>query len=150
MQQAVAVERSIWIDAPRERAWSADTEPEQLDRWYANCCNWDIPALQVGTRIRFYDTSGENDEQIATIDVVDPPREFTMRWLPDQTYPGMTLITSFLLEVEGNGTRVTIRESGYEALPPDERQEWLDATGSGYTMSMENLKAHVEGTALPY
>jgi uncharacterized protein YndB with AHSA1/START domain len=150
MQQAIAVERSIWIDAPRERAWSAVTEPAQLDRWYANCCNWDIPALQVGTRIRFYDTSGENDEQIATIAVVDPPREFTVRWLPDQTYPGTTLITSFLLEAEGSGTRVTIRESGYEALPDDDRQEWLDATGSGYTMSMENLKAHVEGKALPY
>ena len=69
-------------------------------------------------------------------DVVDPPREFTVRWLPDQTFPGMTLITSFLLDEEDGGVRVTIRESGYEALSGDERQEWMDATGGGYTMSL--------------
>ena len=28
-----AVERSIWIKAPREQVWQALTEPEHLERW---------------------------------------------------------------------------------------------------------------------
>ncbi len=150
MQEKIAVERSIWIDAPRERVWQAVTEPKHLNQWYATYYHWDIPALHVGATVKFYNKDNHADMQIATIAIVDPPREFTVRWQPDKEYPAMTLTTTFLLEEEDGGTRATIRESGYESLPDDVRQQWLDATGGGYTMSMENLKAHVEGRNLSY
>jgi hypothetical protein len=44
---------------------------------------------------------------------------------------------------------MTIRESGYEAVPEDERQAWLDQTGDGYAVSVANLKALVEGIPFP-
>lgn len=150
MEQTIAVERSIWIAAPRERAWHAVTEPEHLDQWYAAYYRWDIPSLQVGTTVKFYNKDDDTDVQIATIEIFDPPRQFTLRWQPDKQYPAMTLVTTFMLEEENGGTRVTISESGYEAIPDDERQQWFDATANGYTMSMENLKAHLEGRDLPY
>jgi uncharacterized protein YndB with AHSA1/START domain len=150
MEQAIAVERSIWIDTSLEKAWRAVTEPEHLNQWYATYYHWHIPALQVGTTVRFYNKDHHEDAQIATIEVVDPPREFTVRWQPQPQSPTTLLVTSFLLAEENNGTRVTISESGYETIPADERQQWLDATGGGYTMSMENLKAHLEGRDLPY
>jgi uncharacterized protein YndB with AHSA1/START domain len=153
MATPVAVERSIWIDAPREKAWRAVTEVQHLDQWYATCCNWEIPALQVGTTIKFFHkekNASVPDALIATIAVLDPPREFTLRWQPDKTYPSLNLITSFLLEDENGGTRVTIHESGYEALPTEECQGWTDATGMGYAGSLENLKALLEGTPLPH
>ena len=62
----------------------------------------------------------------------------------------LRLVTTFLLEEEGGGARVTLRESDYEAIPVEERQQWLDQSGGGYTMSMENLKANLEGRILPY
>jgi len=148
--EKLAVERSIWIDAPRERAWRAVTEPAQLDQWYATYYRWEIPTLQVGVTIKFYHKDNKTDIMLATIEVVDPPRQFTLRWQPDQQYPATTLVTTFLLEEEAGGTRVTINEAGYETLPEDVRQKWVDATGEGYTMSMENLKAHLEGRSLPY
>jgi uncharacterized protein YndB with AHSA1/START domain len=148
--EKLAVERTIWIAAPRERAWRAVTEPEQLDQWYATYYRWEIPALQVGTTIKFYNKDDDTDIQLATIEVVDPPRQFTLRWQPHPQYPATTLATTFFLAEENGGTRVTINESGYESLPDDERQQWLDATGAGYTMSMENLKAHLEGRSLPF
>jgi uncharacterized protein YndB with AHSA1/START domain len=148
--EKVAVERGVWIAAPLERAWRAVTEPEQLDRWYATSYRWDIPALQTGETVKFYNKENAADLQIATIEVVDPPREFTLRWRPDREHPAVTLVTTFRLAAEGGGTRVTISESGYEALPDEVRQQWLDATGGGYSMSMENLKAHLEGRSLPH
>lgn len=148
--EQVAVERSIWINASRTRAWRAVTEPEHLNQWYATYYHWEIPALQVGTTVRFYNKDDNADHQIARIEVVDPPRKFTLRWEPDPRYPAMTLITTFMLEEENGGTRVTISESGYEALPDDVRQTWFDATAGGYTMSMENLKAYLEGRKVPH
>ena len=72
--------------------------------------------------------------------VLDPPHEFTLRWGPTPDYPQVALVTSFLLSEEGGGTRATIREMGYEQVPAEERQQWLDATG-GYAISVENLRA---------
>lgn len=46
-------------------------------------------------------------------------------------------MTSFLLAEENGGTRVTIRE-------------WAEKAGEGCTMSMENLKALLEGRELPH
>jgi uncharacterized protein YndB with AHSA1/START domain len=150
--EAVAIERSVWIAVPRERAWQAVTQPQHLDQWYATYYRWDIPALQVGAPVKFYgkDPDTASDIQTATIQVVDPPREFTLRWQSPPDYPAVSLLTSFLLAEENGGTRVTIHESGYENVPEAERQQWLDATGGGYGMSVENLKAHLEGRPIPY
>ena len=148
--EKIAVERSIWINAPRERVWRAVTEPGQLDQWYAAYYRWDIPALEAGAFVKFYNKDDSTDAQVAAIEVIDPPREFTLRWGPDREYPALTLVTSFLLEEENGGTRATIRESGYELLPEGDRQKWMEAAGGGYTMSMENLSALVEGRSLPY
>ena len=148
--EAIAVERSIWIATSIERAWQAVTDPQQLNRWYATYYHWDIPSLQVGATVKFYNKDNPEDHQIATIEVVDPLQQFTLRWQPDRQYPEVTLVTSFLLAEENDGTRVTIHESGYEALSDDLRQQWLDATGNGYTMSMENLKAFLEGRSIPH
>jgi uncharacterized protein YndB with AHSA1/START domain len=146
----IAVERSIWIDTLPERAWQAVTEVEQLNRWYATYYHWKIPALTVGETVMFYNKDNEADAQIATIAVVDPPKEFTLRWQSSTDYPAVSLVTSFLLAAENGGTRVTIHESGYENVPEAERQQWLDNTGHGYTLSMENLKAHLEGRPIPH
>lgn len=102
--------------------------------------------------MKFYNKAPEKhtDLQIATIEVVDPPRQFTLRWHSSQEYPAVSLVTTFLLVEENGGTRVTHHESGYESIPAAERQQWLDATGAGYTLSMENLKAHLEGRSLPH
>lgn len=113
-----------------------------MTRWYATQFAWEIPTLAVGAAVKFY---SPDTTQLITIEVVDPPRQFTLRWHSEPE-----LITTFLLEEENDGTRVTMSESGYAAVPTAARQQWLDATGAGYVMSMENLKAHIEGRSLPY
>jgi uncharacterized protein YndB with AHSA1/START domain len=140
--ETIAVERSIWIAAPRERVWRAITDPEQLTQWYAPGCPWDIPALQVGATVTFYNT--DTDIQRGTIEVVAPPHQLTLRWQPDQTYPATTLVTTFLLAEEHSGTQVTIIEAGYESLPENVRQHRLDETAQGYGESLELLKVYLE------
>jgi uncharacterized protein YndB with AHSA1/START domain len=144
----LAAERTIWIDANRESVWYAITDAKQLDQWYAPGSTWEMPTLKVGATVWFHHLSSET--LTATIDVYEPMDEFVLRWQPDKTYPELVLVTTFFLEAEAGGTRVTINECGYSALPAEIRQEWVDGTNEGYGMSMENLKAHVEGRRIPH
>jgi hypothetical protein len=114
-------------------------------------CTWvnlgDSDAEDGGT-VTFHHMSSET--LLATIDFLDPMVEFVLRWQPDKTYPELILVTTFVLEDDANGTRVTINECGYIALPEDIRQEWVDGTNVGYGMSLENLKALIEGRSIPH
>lgn len=88
----------------------------------------------MGAKLKFH--NADTEIMFATIEVLNPQREFTLRW--DRLEPsGALLMTSFLLAEENGGTRVTIRE-------------WAEKAGEGYTMSMENLKALLEGRELPH
>jgi uncharacterized protein YndB with AHSA1/START domain len=134
----LTVERSIWINASRERVWSAITDPEQLGIWFAPGAKWEIPNLKIGGTVKFYNT--ETDIAVHIIEVLNPPREFSLSWEEE----GRGMRTTFLLEEEKNGTRVTIVESGFELLREEIRQKRFNETTKGYGMSLQNLKAHVE------
>lgn len=69
-------------------------------------------------------------------------------WIVRWEEPGETpasMLTTFRLADENGGTRVTVIEDGFEALPTEVRQKRVDQTGHGYSMSMAHLKKHVEG-----
>jgi hypothetical protein len=63
-----------------------------------NILSREIPALQVGTTVKLYNKDDRITHQIASIEVVDPPRQFALRWQPDPHYSAMTLVRIFMLE----------------------------------------------------
>lgn len=140
--KTLAVERSVLIDASPQRVWQAITDPAQLEQWYAPGCPWEIPALQAGATVKFHNT--DTDIQLATIEVLEPLREFTLRWQLDPMHPGLTLTNSFRLEPENGRTRVTISQAGYDSLPEDMRQEQLDQDAAAYAAIVESLQNYLE------
>jgi hypothetical protein len=50
-EKSFAVERSIWIAAPRQRVWSAITDPLQIEMWFSPGTSWKLTALEVGGRL---------------------------------------------------------------------------------------------------
>lgn len=141
--ETVAVERSVLIEAPRPRVWQAITDPTQLEQWYAPGCAWEIPDLQEGATVKFHNT--DTDIQLATIEALDPLKEFTLRWQLDPAHPGITLLNSFLLEEADGSTRVTVSQAGYESLPDGMREEQLRQDADAYTAIAESLKSYPEG-----
>ena len=138
----VVIERRVWINAPRQRVWRAITEPEHLEQWYAPGCPWVIPTLEIGAKVNFYNTV--TDIQVATIEVVEAPHRFTLRWQLDQKNPEITLVNTFLLEEENGGTHVIASQAGYESLPDEIRQQQLAQDADAYTAIVESLKAYLE------
>ena len=140
--ETLAVERSVLIDAPRERVWKAVTDPAHLEKWYAPGCPWEIPLLDVGQTVKFHNT--DTDIQLATIEELEPLHRFTLRWELDPAHPGITLLNSFTLEEENGSTRATISQAGYESLPDGVREEQFRQDADAYTAIAESLKSYLE------
>jgi uncharacterized protein YndB with AHSA1/START domain len=140
--ETLAVERSIWIAATLEQVWPALTEPAQLEQWYAVGCPWEIPELKVGAAVRFFNTP--EDVLPAVIEALEPPRLWSLRWLPTAATPGSNVVTTFRLDAENGGTRVTINEAGYETTPEAGRREWMEQARAGYGESLRSLAALYE------
>jgi uncharacterized protein YndB with AHSA1/START domain len=141
--EPLAVERSVWIAATRERVWRAITDANQINQWWGGDDHWEIPALQVGATITF---GHGDDRMIATLAVVDPPRQLTINWPPQPQYHAVAMSTSYRLDEEEGGTRVVVIETGFEALPDDIRAQRFDSTAQGYETVLADLKAYVERT----
>ena len=146
-EKSFAVERSIWIAAPRERVWSAITDPTQLENWFSPGTSWTLTALEVGGRLFIPDPDTGDETNVQVIQLLDPPEHFVTHSLPES--PGSSEVTAYLLQEERGGTRLTITNSGYELLPDDRRWSAMEQNAFGFGMMLENLRAYLESRDLP-
>lgn len=135
----ITLQRSVWINAPREKVWQAVTDPEKIAQWFAPGAAFS----QKGDRICVQ--MGDREVEVAVVETVDPPRQITTRHLPDRR-----LSTTYLLEEENGGTRFTVIESGLETLDAEARQKHLNQNGAGWELALANLRVVVEGGDLPH
>jgi uncharacterized protein YndB with AHSA1/START domain len=139
----LTVERSIWINAPRERVWQAITDPVHLAQWLLP------PALGAQMKRDANDMisvcMGPMEIPIAILEALDPPRQVHSRSLPDRL-----IVTTYILDEENGGTRVTVTMTGFEALPADAREDRLAPSGAAWEKALANLKACVAGAELPF
>jgi len=146
MQTAMKIERSIVIKADQARVWKALTTPTEIAKWF-QVFNFD--QLKAGQRIH---TSWEpNDavdfnETFGEITLVEPISRFGFSWqvaLPDPT----STFVIFDLETTADGTRVTVTETGWEALPADQREKRFNDNSGGWAEMIQSLARYVEGQA---
>ena len=139
----IAVEHTIWLAAPRERVWQAVTEPEQIAQWFLP------PILQAQMKRdasgKLFVCMGEMEIPVASIEVIDPLRQVTIQGLPDQL-----IAATYTLAEEKDGTQLTVTVNGFEALPEAARQERQGPTSAGWEKALQNLKAFIDGQALPF
>lgn len=140
------VERSIWINAPRERVWRAVTDPAQVGEWFSPGTQWRGTGLVVGGQFGVYNPETDSDMYIQIIDVVDPPHQFVTHSAP----PEKPYVTAWTLTEEKGGTRLTLTYTGYELVPEAERWMNMEQNTFGFGMMLENLAAYIEGRSLPY
>ncbi|CAM3583695.1 SRPBCC family protein [Paenibacillus lupini] len=147
--QSLIVECSIDIDRPIDAVWQAVTEAEALSQWYSPGSPWEITEHKEGASALFHHSPGKyhSGTEVTTlraeITAFEPPHRFALRW----DYTGandVPVTTTFRLHESNGGTQVTMAESGYE------NAEQAEPVKQGYTMSLENLKAHLEGNRLPH
>jgi uncharacterized protein YndB with AHSA1/START domain len=141
-ERSFAVERSIWINASRERVWDAITDPVQLEAWFSPGTPWKLTALTLGGRFFVPDPETGDETYAQVIDHLERPGRFVTRSIPES--PGSSETTAYLLQEERGGTRLTITNSGYQLLAGDERWSTMEQNAFGFGMMLENLRAYVE------
>jgi uncharacterized protein YndB with AHSA1/START domain len=139
------IERELILSVSQDRVWAAITNPRKLEKWFGSKA--EIARLAVGEPIIF--GWGEDEQYRGRIEAVDPSHHFAYRWssgakdmvTPFDEMPS-TLVT-FRLEAVPQGTRLTLVESGFAALPENLRgKEWQE-NNSGWNAELDDLQAYL-------
>ena len=142
------IEKQITLDAPRSRVWRALTEVKQFNAWFGvSLATPFAPGAEVSGRlaIRGY----EHVTLTIWIETMEPDRFFSFRWHPYAIEPGVdysaepTTLVSFTLEDAGAGTRLTIVESGFDAIPESRRAKAFSMNRNGWNGQAENIRKYL-------
>lgn len=147
-EQQIAIERSIWIKAPRARVWQALTDPQQFQQWFSPTTPWVLTQLAVGGRLYVSDPETKAELYTSIIEVLDPPVQFVLRH-PNDTPGAGDKRTNYTLTEENGGTRLTLLYLGYELDEADARWAAMEQSTFGFGLMLQNIQALLEGRPLP-
>jgi uncharacterized protein YndB with AHSA1/START domain len=134
------IEQEIVIEAPPELVWELVTDPEHVGAWFGDRAEIDLrPGGDAAFSWQSYGTF------LARVETVEPPRFFSYRWArPADTAPaeGNSTLVEFSLAAEGEGTRLTVVESGFAALAlsEDEKAQHFGDNTEGWNIELGHLR----------
>jgi uncharacterized protein YndB with AHSA1/START domain len=144
------IERSVVVNAPRERVWRALSNAEEFGTWFR--ANLQGQQFAPGQRARGPMTypGYEHIYFDAVIERIEPMDLLSFHWHPYAVDPAQdyskeepTLVTFTLGEAAGNGTLLTIVESGFDKVPSERRLEAFRMNSRGWDGQIENIIRHV-------
>jgi len=145
------IEKQVTLDAPRSRVWRALTDVAQFNAWFGVKLSAPFaPGAEVSGQITIRDY--EHVKMTIWIETMEPERFFSFRWHPYAIEPGIdyadepTTLVSFTLEDSGKGTRLTIVESGFDAIPESRRAKAFAMNSSGWSGQAENIRKFLAAT----
>jgi len=142
--------KTIDLKASVDRVWRAITDHNEFGEWFRAVLE---KPFEVGEQ-----TAGnitypgyEHMRLEAMVKTMDTNTLFAFTWSPIPDESGnaplgrMETLAEFKLEAIESGTRLTIIESGFAALPEDvDRTEALHRSAEGWEIQTQNIAAHVE------
>lgn len=142
------IEKQIDLKAPVSRVWRALTDYREFNAWFG--VTFDTPFV-VGQTTRGRNTHPGHEHM--TVEVVvrkmETERLFAYTWHPyavdpkaDYSQEPPTLV-EFLLEEIPSGTRLRVRESGFDSIPASRRPEAFRRHEAGWAGQMQNIANHV-------
>ena len=145
------IEKQVTLDAPRSRVWRALTDVAQFNAWFGVKLSAPFaPGAEVSGQITIRDY--EHVKMTIWIETMEPERFFSFRWHPYAIETGVdyaaepTTLVSFTLEDAGQGTRLTIVESGFDAIPESRRAKAFAMNSSGWAGQAENIRKFLAAT----
>lgn len=153
------IERSILVTATKARVWRALTDPGEFRQWFGLSVDG---VFTPGAHLRGTIVGTSVDPEVAAmqgphkdkpfemvVEALEPERRFAYRWHPGSADPDfdyesepMTRV-EFTLEAADGGTRVTVVESGFDALQLPRRIEAFEGNQEGWTIMMGVLQKYV-------
>ena len=139
------IQKQVTLDVPRSRVWRALTDVAQFNAWFGVSLTTPFtPGAEVSGKI-----SVRNYDRVTMtiwIETMEPERLFSFRWHPYAIEQGIdysaepTTLVSFTLEEVAGGTRLTIVETGFDAIPESRRAKAFSMNSSGWAGQAENIR----------
>ena len=142
------IARDVVIAAPVERVWDLVTTAEHLGAWFGDD-GADIDLRPGGALVLRWK---EHSTVHGRVETVEPYSRFSFHWLAggcdtpaaDEPADGTSTLVEFTLVPEGDGTRLTVVESGFStlALSPAAREERFASHTGGWAFELGELADH--------
>jgi uncharacterized protein YndB with AHSA1/START domain len=131
---------AVEIEAPRERIFELFTTPEELVKWWPDAASFE--AREGGSLELRFEGRGE---VAGTITRFDPPNGLGFTWMRAVAPEIVTHVDIELTELDGGGTRVELKHTGWEAVPEDQVAEWRGIHEAGWRHFLGCLRKLAEG-----
>lgn len=142
------IEKSAFIAAPVRKVWSALTDHRQFGEWF----RVDLAEPFVvgrSTRGAMTYPGYEGWPWESRTEAMEEPRLFAFSWAhvverDEDVDAAPRTRVEFRLEAEGEGTRLHVVESGFDAVPAGRRGELMRGNEEGWAIQLGNIKAYAE------
>ena len=149
MAELSRIDRTIEIKASPEQVYRALTSRDELSAWFQVRIEGDIkPGNEVWMTSEHPDHAGQRWP--VRIVELTPPRRVVWQWHPGQVDPAFdyskephTTVT-FTLEPSGQGTRLSLSETGFEGISLERRAKALADNSQGWSEVLVWLQRYVE------
>jgi uncharacterized protein YndB with AHSA1/START domain len=139
------IEKQVTLEAPRSRVWRALTDVTQFNIWFGVRLTTPFaPGAEVSGKFR--NAKYEHITLTIWIEAMEPEQFFSFRWHPYAIEEGVdfsaepTTLVTFALEDAAGGTRLTIVESGFDAIPESRRAKAFSMNSNGWNGQVENIR----------
>lgn len=109
-----SIERELYIEASPEVVYQVVSDPDHVSQWWPDEARYEAVVGSPG-EILFADADGGKVEAFTVVEL-QPPTRFAFRWTHpagEEAVPGNSLLVTFELVPQGEGTLVRFRETGF-------------------------------------
>ncbi len=145
---AERIVKTIDLRAPVSQVWRALTDPAEFGQWFRVTLDGPFRPGTVSTGMMTY-PGYEHCPWRAVIERMDHERILSFRWHDFDESSGIDISeqpmtrVEFHLEPTTDGTRLTITESGFDAIPVPRRIEVLRGNTKGWDVQANNIATHL-------
>lgn len=142
--ESFSVTRTVTIAASPDKVWAAITKPEHIIHWAGQAAT--IDSLEVGGKGAW--TWEKYGTVPLVIEQIDPPHSITYRWGShddDAVDPERSTAFQFTLEPDGEGTKLTVVETGFDGW--GDPVEHMEGNREGWDHELDELVVYLEGAA---
>lgn len=143
------IERRILLKAPRSRVWQALSNAESFGDWFGAALKGKTFAPGQRTQGNITISGYEHVVFDVTIEKMEPERLMSWRWHPAAVEAGRdyskepTTLVVFELQDAGDGTLLTVVESGFDNVPVERRMDAFRMNSGGWDAQLNNIERYV-------
>ena len=143
------IEKSVLIQAPLSRVWQALSSAEEFGNWFGVALKG--KSFVAGHRVQGNITIAGYEHVVfdVLVERMEPQKLFSFSWHPYAVDPAIdyskepTTLVVFELKEAGDGTLLSVVESGFDKIPAGRRAEAFRMNSGGWEGQMKNIGKHV-------